>query len=256
MKTIKTIIILLILIFNSFNLFAKSGLEIGIFVPIGISISLHAFDSSEYGNNNSGFNQYKENNAKKTKAGFEIGILSQLGYKFQINKDFSVSLLGESGYFRDSINYSLKDTETNSYIFVMKNGIYNTFDSLLIGAIPKLNYKNFSFSLGFGVKVPLYAEINYSSKNKSIGYITENITMIKANKMKTYFKYQAIPFIKFVFDYSFYSSAKLDMVLSANFNCDVPIYCQNKNLNNSINPIEKLSRIDLGFQLGAKIRPI
>ena len=114
LKLIKTIIILLILIFNSFNLFAKSGLEIGIFVPIGISISLHAFDSSEYGNNNSGFNQYKENNAKKTKAGFEIGILSQLGYKFQINKDFSVSLLGELGYFRDSINYSLKDTETNS----------------------------------------------------------------------------------------------------------------------------------------------
>ena len=186
MKTIKTIIILLILIFNSFNLFAKSGLEIGIFVPIGMSISLHTFDSSEYGNNNSGFNQYKENNAKKTKAGFEIGILSQLGYKFQINKDFSVSLLGELGYFRDSIDYSLKDTETNSYIFVMKNSIYNTFDSLLIGAIPKLNYKNFSFSLGFGVKVPLYAEINYSSKNKSIGYITENITMIKANKMKTY----------------------------------------------------------------------
>lgn len=256
MKTIKTIIILLILIFNSFNLFAKSGLEIGIFVPIGMSISLHAFDSSEYGNNNSGFNQYKENNAKKTKAGFEIGILSQLGYKFQINKDFSVSLLGELGYFRDSINYSLKDTETNSYIFVMKNSIYNTFDSLLIGAIPKLNYKNFSFSLGFGVKVPLYAEINYSSKNKSIGYITENITMIKANKMKTYFKYQAIPFIKFVFDYSFYSSVKFDMVLSAYFNYDFPIYHQNKNLNNSVNPIEKLSSIDLGFQLGAKIRPI
>ena len=256
MKTIKTIIILLILIFNSFNLFAKSGLEIGIFVPIGMSISLHAFDSSEYGNNNSGFNQYKENNAKKTKAGFEIGILSQLGYCFQINKDFSVSLLGELGYFRDSINYSLKDTETNSYIFVMKNSIYNTFDSLLIGAIPKLNYKNFSFSLGFGVKVPLYAEINYSSKNKSIGYITENITMIKANKMKTYFKYQAIPFIKFVFDYSFYSSVKFDMVLSAYFNYDFPIYYQNKNLNNSVNPIEKLSSIDLGIKLGVKIRPI
>lgn len=256
MKTIKTIIILLILIFNSFNLFAKSGLEIGIFVPIGMSISLHTFDSSEYGNNNSGFNQYKENNAKKTKAGFEIGILSQLGYKFQINKDFSVSLLGELGYFRDSIDYSLKDTETNSYIFVMKNSIYNTFDSLLIGAIPKLNYKNFSFSLGFGVKVPLYAEINYSSKNKSIGYITENITMIKANKMKTYFKYQAIPFIKFVFDYSFYSSVKFDMVLSAYFNYDFPIYYQNKNLNNSINPIEKLSSIDLGIKLGVKIRPI
>ena len=256
MKTIKTIIILLILIFNSFNLFAKSGLEIGIFVPIGMSISLHAFDSSEYGNNNSGFNQYKENNTKKTKAGFEIGILSQLGYKFQINKDFSVSLLGELGYFRDSINYSLKDTETNSYIFVMKNSIYNTFDSLLIGAIPKLNYKNFSFSLGFGVKVPLYAEINYSSKNKSIGYITENITMIKANKMKTYFKYQAIPFIKFVFDYSFYNSAKFDMVLSAYFNYDFPIYYQNKNLNNSVNPIEKLSSIDLGIKLGVKIRPI
>lgn len=256
MKTIKTIIILLILIFNSFNLFAKSGLEIGIFVPIGMSISLHAFDSSEYGNNNSVFNQYKENNAKKTKAGFEIGILSQLGYCFQINKDFSVSLLGELGYFRDSINYSLKDTETNSYIFVMKNSIYNTFDSLLIGAIPKLNYKNFSFSLGFGVKVPLYAEINYSSKNKSIGYITENITMIKANKMKTYFKYQAIPFIKFVFDYSFYSSTKFDMVLSAYFNYDFPIYYQNKNLNNSVNPIEKLSSIDLGIKLGVKIRPI
>ena len=46
------------------------------------------------------------------------------------------------------------------------------------------------------------------------------------------------------------------MVLSAYFNYDFPIYYQNKNLNNSINPIEKLSSIDLGFQLGAKIRPI
>lgn len=131
MKTIKTtIIILLILSFNSFNLFAKSGLEIGIFVPIGMSISLHAFDSSEYGNN-SGFNQYIENNSKKTKVGFEIGILSQIGYNFQINRNFSISLLGEFGYFRDSINYSSKDTETNSYIFVMKNNIYNTFDSFI-----------------------------------------------------------------------------------------------------------------------------
>ena len=255
MKTIKTTIILLILSFNSLNLFAKSGLELGIFVPIGTSISLHTFDSSEYGNN-SGFNQYVENNAKKTKAGFEIGILSQAGYSFQINRDFSVSLLGELGYFRDSINYGLKDTETNSYIFVMKNSVYNTFDSLLIGAIPKLNYKNFSFSFGFGVKIPLYAEINYSSKNKSIGYIAENITTIKANKMKDYFKRQAIPFIKFVFDYSFYSSSKFDLVLSGYFNYDFPIYYQNKNSNNNINPIEKLSSIDLGIQFGAKIKPM
>ena len=182
--------------------------------------------------------------------------IREAGYCLQINRDFSISLLGELGYFRDSINYGLKDTDTNSYIFVMKNSVYNTFDSLLIGAIPKLNYKNFSFSLGFGVKISLYAEINHSSKNKSIGYITENITTIKANKMKDYFKHQAIPFIKFVFDYSFYSSSKFDLVLSGYFNYDFPIYYQNKNSNNNINPIEKLSSIDLGIQLGAKIRPM
>ena len=46
------------------------------------------------------------------------------------------------------------------------------------------------------------------------------------------------------------------MVLSAYFNYDFPIYYQNKNLNNNINPIEKLSSIDLGIKFGVKIRPI
>lgn len=252
MKTIKIIIILLIL---NVNLFAKSGLELGFFLPIGISVSLHSFDSKQYGRDAS-FNQYTENNAKKTKAGFEIGFLSQIGYKFQINKDFSISVLGELGYFRDSINYSLKDSDTNTYLFVMKNGVYHTFDSLLIGAIPKINYKNFSFALGFGVKVPLYAEITSSSKNKSIGYISESVIMIKPHRIKTYFKYQVMPFIKFVFDYSFYSSAKLDMVLSGYFNYDFYMYYQNKNITNGINPIENFSAIDLGIQLGIKIRPM
>lgn len=252
---IKIIVILLILNLNSFNLFAKSGLELGFFLPIGMSVSLHSFDSSQYGSD-ARFNQYVENNDKKTKAGFEIGFLSQIGYKFQINKDFSISVLGELGYFRDSINYGLKDSETNTYLFVMKNSVYNTFDSLLIGAVPKINYKDFSFALGFGVKVPLYAKINSSSKNKALGYISESAIMIKTHRMKTYFKYLAIPFIKFVFDYSFYSSQKLDMILSGYFNYDFNIYYQNKNITGGVNPIENYSAIDLGIQLGIKIRPM
>ena len=79
------------------------------------------------------YNQYVSNNTRNSKAGFEGGLLFQAGYRLEMNKALSFSFMGEIGYSRDTLNYSLKSGNTNSALFSTKENIYYSFDSLVIG---------------------------------------------------------------------------------------------------------------------------
>ena len=236
--------------------FAQSGLEYGVFVPLGMGISIHQYDR-EYFKSDEEFEKYTTNSAtrRRSSVGFEGGVLFNIGYRLALGKNLSMSFLGEIGYNRDVFSYSLEDSNTNSGVMRLKNYQVFSFDNLVIGVLPKFNFGKMSIGLGGGVKIPLYGYINSSSFNPVLGYVTDEISMIKATKLSDYFETPVIPYIKLVFDSSVYSAENFDLVLSGYINYDFAINYTNKTVAD-FGPKQSLSSIDLGIQLGAKIKPM
>lgn len=243
--------------------FAKSGLELGIFVPIGLSIAVHYYDlppSNLNAQQMDTYNTYLTNNTRTSDIGFEAGFLFQAGYRLELNKDISFSFMGELGYSRDSFNYRLKDSNIESQAMKIQNYTYYSFDSLVIGVLPKINYKRFSFGIGAGMKIVLAGQINNSQYNKLLGYNSESIKIINTKNHKNYFSSNIIPYIKLTFDFSVYTSSKFDLVVGGYFDYDFGLKYneKGKKINNTQidAPIENISSVDIGFQIGAKIRPM
>lgn len=254
MKNILKILIT-ILIFSS-TLLAKSGLEIGIFVPIGMSVGINTHPERPTNMNQNTYDSYISNNTRNTFVGFETGALVQIGYKLDINRTSGFSFLAELGYSRDTFNYKLKDTETNSQAIRMENYRNYTFDSFLIGVLPKFNYKRFSIGIGAGVKIALAGTINNSSYNPLLGYSTEKLQIINTKNYKDYFKSNIIPYIKLAVDYSIYTSKKFDFVLGGYAAYDFPLTYTPKNADLTKIVPDKISSFDIGFNIGVKIRPL
>ncbi|AUJ50629.1 hypothetical protein JQ824_07070 [Brachyspira hyodysenteriae] len=253
--------ILAVLFIFSCAAFGKSGLELGIFVPLGFNIGIHYYDKkpSNLNNNQSAqYNEYVTNNTRTSHIGFEAGALFQAGYRLELNKEISFSFMGELGYSRDTFNYRLKDSNIDSQALKLQNYRYYSFDSIVIGVLPKINYKRFSFGIGAGMKIFLSGTINDSHYNQTLGYTTESIKMIDTKNYKDYFSSNIIPYLKLTLDYSIYTSNKFDIVLSAYFDYDFALKYKIKGekYKNIDTPIENISSVDLGIQIGAKIRPM
>ena len=258
MKIIKILFILLV--FSSVS-FAKSGLELGLFVPLGIGVGIHYYDKTPSGFNkqqSNNYNTYISNNTRTSDVGFEGGVLFQAGYRLELNRDISFSFMGELGYKRDIFNYRLKDSNTNSLALKMKNYRYYSFDSLVIGVLPKFNYKRFSIGIGAGIKIILAGTINNSAYNELWGYSTETLKMINTKNYKDYFSNNIIPYLKITLDYSVYTSRKFDFVVGAYLSYDFALKYNDKSKGNNLvnNPIENISSVDIGLQIGTKIIPM
>ena len=133
-------------IFIIFNIpaFARSGFEFILNVPIGgnyayplkdmkVSVDYRVYEMSGF-------------------FGFDIGVVSQLGYMFQVKDGFGISILGEIGYARD--NYELEYHGYNLGSFGGNFTIHH--NSIQIGLLPKINIKGFSIGIGGGIKIPVY----------------------------------------------------------------------------------------------------
>ena len=166
--------------------------------------------------------------------------------------------MGEFGYSRDTFNYRLKDSNTESQALKLQNYRYYIFDSLVIGILPKVNYKRFSFGIGVGMKIFLSGTINNSSYNPTLGYTTETIKMIDTKNYKDYFTSNVMGYFKLTLDYSVYTSNKFDIVLGAYIDYDFALRYQVKGSKYETidTPIENISSVDLGIQVGTKIRPM
>ena len=115
MKRLLNIFIILLL-FAASSLFAKSGIEIGIFVPIGMSVGLNSYSltnknptKQQQDNFETAVKQFR----RKSAVGFDAGASFHIGYRFEINKDMSVSVLGELGYAHDEFSFYRKSTDKN-----------------------------------------------------------------------------------------------------------------------------------------------
>ena len=261
MKLCKILVVLFVL---SYSVFAKSGLELGVFVPLGFNIGIHYYDKAPSGLNNqqsAAYNTYVTNNTRTSHIGYDAGALFQAGYRLELNKEISFSFMGELGYSRDTFNYRLKDSSnTGSQVLKFQNYRYYTFDSLVIGILPKFNYKRFSLGIGVGMKIFLSGTINNSSYNPTLGYTTETIKMIDTKNYKDYFTSNVMAYFKLTLDYSVYTSRNFDIVVGAYIDYDFALRYQIKGSkinNNQLDaPIENISSVDLGIQVGTKIRPI
>ena len=126
----------------SFSAFAKSGFEFILNVPIGMGIGIPP-------------KHYKDENGAKGKIGFSGGVTAQLGYMAQVSSIFGISILGELGYYHDTLGMlSPLDNLGSKYVGSNKT-IYYSFDSFQIGLLPKFNIGNFSIGIGGGVKIPI-----------------------------------------------------------------------------------------------------
>lgn len=264
MKKLLMIISVLMLISFS-NVFAKNGLEIGIFVPLGLSVGI---DRLSYTNKKPNpddkkemdkFNQFKTNfnnfvkkHQKKSHAGFDAGVLVHIGYRFEINRDMSFSLLGELGYSHDSFNFHVNDVMNKD-----KSSVFSYhFESLVFGIYPKFNYKKFSFGLAFGIKVPLYANVISSYKDYKNNYIDQYVNSINAFQMKHIFNIPIIPYLKFSADYSIYENKYFAMLIGAYIGGDFGMSLKNPRLTLQDSHIKRnISSFDIGFQLGMRFLP-
>ncbi|MEI0698409.1 hypothetical protein R4K92_05700 [Brachyspira intermedia] len=261
MKLCKILVVLFVL---SYSVFAKSGLELGVFVPLGFNIGIHYYDKAPSGLNNqqsAAYNTYVTNNTRTSHIGYDAGALFQAGYRLELNKEISFSFMGELGYSRDTFNYRLKDSSnTGSQVLKFQNYRYYTFDSLVIGILHKFNYKRFSLGIGVGMKIFLSGTINNSSYNPTLGYTTETIKMIDTKNYKDYFTSNVMAYFKLTLDYSVYTSRNFDIVVGAYIDYDFALRYQIKGSkinNNQLDaPIENISSVDLGIQVGTKIRPM
>lgn len=259
MKAVKILTVLFA--FYSIS-FAKSGLELGVFVPLGIGVGIHTYDKAPSSLNDQQkvtYNTYLSNNTRTSHVGFEGEVLFQAGYRLELNNDMSFSFMGEFGYSRDTFNYRLKDSDTNSLALKKQNYRYYNFDNILIGVLPKFNYQRFSIGLGFGMKIMVSGTINNSGYNQLLGYSSESIKMIDTKNYKDYFLSNIIPYLKLTIDYAVYTSKKFDVVLGAYLDYDFALKYQEKGkkIDNTIDiPIENISSVDIGIQIGTRIRPM
>ena len=254
----KLLNIFIIVLLASGSLFAKSGLEIGIFVPLGIGVGINQYALT----NNKATQQQQENfNAAVKQAnrnsgvGFDAGGLFHIGYRFNINRDFSFSLLGEIGYTHDEFVFYRKSGDK-----IYKNDFKYMFESLAFGIYPKLNWKKFSFGINAGIKVPLYARIMSSYMNYNTLYINRNIEHYNASQIEKIFSNPIIiPYLKFSVEYSIYTDKKFAIALGGYIGGDFGMTLKNPTLNNNqaLAKMTKqtISSFDIGFQAGIKILP-
>lgn len=251
---LKTILVVLVAI--SYSAFAKSGFEAGIMIPLGLGVGIHNYDKTTPENwSEKDYQSHISNNTVKPFAGFEFAVLFQAGYRLDINRDISLSFLGEIGYSRDVVSLRMKDSNTNSYIFKYQNFETYTFDSLILGVLPKVNIDKLSIGIGGGVKLFLYSTITSKQYNPALDYSTEVITLVENKDSKNYFENIAIPYIKLTADYAVYSSDKVDVVVGGYFGYDFgPI--RNRTISDKVTVKENLSSVDMGLQFGVKMKPM
>ena len=152
----KFIIITSILVMSiSSGLMAKTGFSLGIMVPLGAS-----------------FSHFSGNDAKtlKSDVGFEFGVHVQPAYYFGFDM-LSFGLGLDLGYNRDVFAFKAAMDET------LKGGV--TFDSLMIGVLPRVDIAFVSIGVGAGVKIPLGGSSYFNEGNGSETSEKYNLNKIK-----------------------------------------------------------------------------
>ena len=212
MKKIILMITLFIMTVST-TLMAKSGAGVDITVPLGAGIGYF-------------FEDGKESQTLKPKAGFEGGVYLRPNYYF----DLAVLSLGFSldlGYQRDVFGYKSD-----------RNIEYLSFDSLSIGLMPKIDVLFLSVGVGAGVKFPL-GGASYSKENSG----GEQSHTYNLKQLQDQFDNLYIPYLKVSLDFLLLYNFTLGIYVSYDF-----MAMQYKN----VDPKVTFGALDVGGQVGIR----
>ncbi|MEI0476490.1 hypothetical protein [Brachyspira pulli] len=198
--------IITIFILQIQTVFADFNAGIGLYIPLGASIS-QSYQDYKLGVNN--------NDGKLTSgAAFEwgIGITPGIYNGFDNYMGFSLSL--DIAYHRDvyAYNESKLAGSTGQYQNV-KTTYY--FDTLNIGILPKFNIRSFFIGIGAGVKIPLAGGESTKNYNETYGQFENANNYYTLQDIKNKYKMLAIPYLKLTLDYLFYFSDETALGIGA-----------------------------------------
>lgn len=212
MKKIAVIASLLVISISG-NLMAKTGFEVNVLFPFGVSLGTYTgTDASKY---------------TKADAGFEFGIHVIPGYYFGIS-NIALGIGVDIGYQKDVFAFGVKGQQ----------GRYGaSFDSFNLGLLPRIDVGFISIGVGGGFKFPISGLMYKKLSSDSIGSASLYDT-------KTIYKEFNKPFIPYV-------KATLDFILPLNITAgiylsyDIP-FMESKTYD------FKFSSVDLGAQIGIR----
>ncbi|OEJ15311.1 hypothetical protein BFL38_13505 [Brachyspira hampsonii] len=201
MNKMKNIFLIIILILSfSIKIFAESGFVAKLQVPVGLSVCIA--DGLVLGE-------------PLNKLGINTGVNTKLGYIFDLGK-IGITPLLELGYSYDTYGASAF-SEAKIQDSILKNSLnlYLKTHSIQIGVMPEINIENFAIGIGFGVKIPLAAEYEYS--RLIIQYDGEKKEDIKEKlsrkDIENDYSKSPIPYVKLNFDYNFFFTEKFALSL-------------------------------------------
>ena len=169
MKKIITITCLLIITLNG-SLIAKTGFELNVLLPFGMSAGTYTGDNAKF---------------TKTDVGFEFGIHIIPGYYFGIsNIDLGIGL--DIGYQKDV--FALKQNGQN---------VGASFDSFNLGLMPRIDLAFLSIGIGGGIKFPL-AGLYYTKTGESS---IANAALFDTKGIAQNFNNPFIPYVKLTLDF-------------------------------------------------------
>ncbi|MEI0559264.1 hypothetical protein [Brachyspira intermedia] len=229
MKKIKklSLVIALILVAN-IKVFAASGFEAALSVPLGASFGIFNGTITTIGGSSS----------MNSEVGFDSGVHAQIGYMVDFG-GFGLSLLGDLGYSYDSYKYSMSITSWGAETKVYQSLYLHSFQ---LGILPKFNFGNFALGIGGGVKIPIggNSEVKSTLDGSEVFYQ-------KLDYKSSDVKSNVIGYIKATFDYSFFFTDNMAFVLGAYIGYDIGLSPKGSD--------NRFDSFDVGGQIGFRFGP-
>lgn len=235
-KMKRLLLIAAALLITNISVFAASGFEAIVNVPLGLSVGIPTgtYDAIDLG----------------SMPGFDSGVTAQLGYMIGIGK-IGVSILGELGYSYDSYRYYYSEELVNFAKVKTTTSLYT--HSFQIGLLPKINIGQFAIGVGAGVKIPVSA---YSTTKTEAslgnwgGTINSGESKLNRDDIENYDR-NVIPYLKVTFDYSFFFNNKMAFNIGAYLGGDFGLAYKNPANDKYIG----VNSFDIGLQLGFRFAP-
>ena len=236
-KMKRLLLIAAALLITNISVFAASGFEAIVNVPLGLSVGIPTgtYEAIE----------------PKSSPGFDSGVTAQLGYMIGIGK-IGISILGELGYSYDSYRVYYTGKVYNGFEGKMTTGLHT--HSFQIGLLPKINIGSFAIGVGAGVKIPVSA---YSTTKTEAslgnwgGTINSGESKLNRDDIENLYSRNVIPYLKVTFDYSFFFNNKMAFNIGAYLGGDFGL--ANKNPAND--KYIGVNSFDIGLQLGFRFAP-
>ncbi|MEI0495271.1 hypothetical protein R4K89_06220 [Brachyspira intermedia] len=188
-----------------------------------------------------------------TKLGLNTGVNAKLGYMFDLG-NIGITPLFELGYSYDTYG-AVSFNETKFVGSLIRQSLDMTLitHSLQIGIIPQINLGNFAIGIGFGLKIPLAAELEYrriKSDYNKIEVSEHNKDKLNRKDIENTYSRNVIPYIKLSFDYNLFFTEELAVTIGAYLGYDfgLPI----KEISQNV----RLDSLDITAQVGLRYNSI